>query len=467
MSGTNAPGNSAANPADGGTEGSGYRQELRRALGFRDLLVYGMVFMVPIAPMGIYGFVAGEAFGMVPLVYLVGIIAMTFTALSYRQLSRVFTYAGSVYSYVQRGFNPHVGFVAGWMILADYLLVPALLYAFSATWLHAAVPQVPFFIYVIVFIAIVTFINVRGVTIAAKANFVLLAIEIVALLIFLGFAIDFVFIRGGGTGGFSLKPLYQPEHVGAGFIATATSIAVLSFLGFDAISTLAEETERPERTVGNATVVALILLGSIFMVQTYAAGLVQPNYQNLDPALAFFQVGRQAGGPFLYYLLLFVNVIAAGIANTLVAQLAISRILYSISRDELLPFSGFLSRIHPTYRTPANATLVVAVISIALALIVPLETITKFVNFGALTAFMALNLTVFVYFFLKQRRRGLKGVFTYLILPLLGFLIIAYVWHGFDTLTFAFGFGWMAVGIILGAVKSRGYREVPAALKDI
>ena len=467
MSETNASGNSAANPADGGTEGSGYRQELRRALGFRDLLVYGMVFMVPIAPMGIYGFVSAESFGMVPLVYFVGIVAMTFTALSYRQLSRVFTFAGSVYSYVQRGFNPHVGFIAGWMILADYFLVPALLYAFSATWLHAAVPQAPFFIYVILFIGLVTFINVRGITFAAKANFVLLGIELVALLVFLGFTIDFVFIRGGGTGGFSLEPLYQPQHVGAGFIATATSIAVLSFLGFDAISTLAEETERPERNVGNATVASLVILGLIFMVQTYAAGLVHPHYQNLDPALAFFQIGRDAGGPFLYYFLLFINVIASGIADALVAQLAVSRILYSISRDELLPFSGFMARIHPTYRTPANATVLVGVISIAIALLVPLETITKFVNFGALTAFMLLNLTVFVYFFLKRGRRGLKGIFTYLVLPVLGFLIIGYVWHGFDTLTFAFGFGWMAVGIILGAVKSKGYKEVPAALEEM
>lgn len=446
---------------------TGYRQELRRALRFRDLLVYGMVFMVPIAPMGIYGFVSKESFGMVPFVYFVGIIAMTFTALSYRQMSREFPIAGSVYSYVQRGFNPHVGFIAGWMILADYLLVPSLLYAFSATWLHAAIPEAPFAVYVILFIAFITFINIRGVTLAAKANFFLLGIELLALLVFLGFTVKYVFIDGGGAGGFSLKPLYQPQHVGTGFIATATSIAVLSFLGFDAISTLAEETRRPERTIGNATVAALIILGLIFMVQTYAAGLVHPDYKNLNPALAFFQVGRKAGGPFLYYFLIFINVIAAGIANALVAQLAISRIIYSMSRDKLLPFSGFLARIHPRYRTPANATLLVAALSIAIALILPLETITKFVNFGALTAFMLLNLSVFVYFFLKRGRRGAKGFFTYLVLPIVGFGIIGYVWHGFDTLTFAFGFGWMILGIILGAIKSRGYREVPEALKEL
>ncbi|WP_273847310.1 APC family permease [Rubrobacter calidifluminis] len=422
--------------------------------------------MVPIAPMGIYGFVSRESFGMVSFVYFVGVVAMTFTALSYRQMSREFPFAGSVYSYVQRGFNPHVGFIAGWMILADYFLVPALLYAFSATWLHAAIPEAPFFAYVIVFISVITFVNVRGITVTAKTNFVLLAIELFGLLVFLGFTVKYVFIDGGGTGGLSLTPLYQPGRVGTGFIATATSIAVLSFLGFDAISTLAEETRQPERTVGNATVAALIVLGLIFMVQTYAAGLVHPDYKNLNPALAFFQVGRTAGGPFLYYFLLFINVIAAGIANALVAQTAVSRIIYSISRDKLLPFSGFLAKIHPRYRTPANATIFVAVVSVAIALLIPLETITKFVNFGALTAFMLLNLSVFVYFFIKRGRRGGREFFSYVVLPIVGFGIIAYVWHGFDTVTFIFGFGWMIAGIILGAIKSKGYREVPEALKD-
>ncbi|MGI9050125.1 MAG: APC family permease [Rubrobacteraceae bacterium] len=467
MSEINSPGAGTDGAGHEGLENAGYDQELQRALKFRDLLVYGMVFMVPIAPMGIYGFVSKEGSGMVPLVYLVGIVAMTFTALSYRQMSRRFPFAGSVYSYVQRGFNPHVGFIAGWMILIDYLLVPALLYAFSATWLHALAPGIPLFVWVLLFISIITVVNVRGITVAAKANFTLLAIELVALVLFLFFAVKFVFVDGGGAGGFSLAPLYQPQHMGLGFIATATSIAVLSFLGFDAISTLSEEAERPERTVGNATVAALVLLGVIFMIETYAAALVHPNYANLDPALGFFDLAREAGGPFLYYTLIIINVIASGIADALVAQLAVSRILYSISRDRLLPFSGFLSRIHPTYRTPVNATLLVAVLSIVIALGLSLETIAKFVNFGALTSFMLLNLTVVIYFFVKQGRRGFKGYFTYLILPLLGLAVIAYVWSGFDRLTFIFGFAWMAVGIALGAVKSRGYKEVPTALQEM
>src|SRR5215217_1972933 len=413
----------------------GYHQELNRALRFRHLLAYGMVFMVPIAPMGIYGFVVGPGLGMVPFIYIVGIIAMTFTALSYRWMSQEFPITGSVYSYVQRGLNAHVGFLAGWMIMADYLLAPALLYGFTGLWLNALVPAIPIWVFLVIFLVI----NLK-----------------------------YVLVDGGGTGGLSFDPIFQPDKVNLSFVAAAASIAVLSFLGFDGISTLAEETHRPERTVGNATVAALIILGLIFVTETYVAALVHPNYKNLDPELAFFQIARDAGGAFLYYLLLVVNVIAVGIANALAAQVAISRVLYSVSRDDMLPASRFLSRIHPRYRTPFNATVFVGVVTLAVALIFAVDTITKFVNFGALTAFMALNISVFVYFFIRRgRRRSLPDFLKYLIFPLLGFAIIAYVWSRFDRNTLIFTISWLAAGIIIGAIKTKGFREKPSVIEEL
>src|SRR5215210_3318033 len=189
-----------------------HAEELNRALRFRHLLAYGMVFMVPIAPMGIYGFVVGPGLGMVPFIYIVGIIAMTFTALSYRWMSQEFPITGSVYSYVQRGLNAHIGFLAGWMIMADYLLAPALLYGFTGLWLNALVPAIPIWVFIVLFVAVNTFVTARGITVTAKLNFVLLAIELVALVIFLVIGLKFVFVDGGGAGGFSLAPIYQPEH---------------------------------------------------------------------------------------------------------------------------------------------------------------------------------------------------------------------------------------------------------------
>jgi amino acid transporter len=446
---------------------SGYKQELNRVLTFKDLLVYGMVFMVPIAPMGVYGLVSNESFGMVPLVYLVGIIAMIFTAFSYSQMSREFPVAGSVYAYVQRGLNPHIGFLAGWMILVDYILAPALLYSFGGLWIHSMLPSIPVFAWVILFVLFNTIVNGRGVSLAAKTNFILLGIELIALIIFIGFAVKFVFVDGMGTGGLSMKPLFQVDHINLGFIATAASIAVLSFLGFDGISTLSEETKNPEKTVGRATLAALVILGLIFMVETYMAALVHPNYQGLDADMGFFDIAREAGGDFLYYMLIIVNVVAVAIANALAAQSAISRILYSMSRDKLLPASGFLGKIHEKYKTPFNATVFVGVLSLLVALTLSIETIIKFVNFGALTSFMLLNITVFVYFFIRKKKRNGIGFVKYLLFPLIGFIIIGFVWSGFDKMTFIVGFSWLVVGIVVGAIKSKGYKEVPEALKNL
>jgi amino acid transporter len=433
------------------SRGAGERPALNRTLGLGNLVVYGMIFMVPIAPMAVYGFVSRESFGMVPLVYLVGVIAMIFTALSYRQLSREFPVTGSVYAYVQRGLHPYAGFIAGWMILADYLLVPSLIYALSAHWLVGLVPGVPVYVWIFAFVIINTAINIFGIQLQARANFLLLFVELAALLTFIVLAVDFVFLDGQGAGGFSVKPFYQPAHFNWDFIATATTIAALSFLGFDGISTLAEEAKNPRRTIGNATLIALLLLGSIFIIETYLAALVHPAYQSIDPELGFFQIGRQVGGQPLYAMLIVVNVVAAGIADALVAQSAISRILYSMGRDGVLPFSAFLARIHPTYRTPVNAILLVAVLSVILAVSVPGEALIKLVNFGALTAFLLLNVTVFAYFYIKKRRRA--QFFRYLVFPLLGLLIVGFVWTGFDWITFLFGGLWLLAGLILGAVR--------------
>ncbi len=438
------------------------RPGLDRALGLRHLVVYGMIFMVPIAPMALYGFVAQESHGMVPLVYLIGVVAMLFTALSYKRLSGVFPVAGSVYAYVQRGWHPYLGFVAGWMILADYLLVPALLYAFSASWLQGLLPAVPAWVWIVAFIVFNTAVNVLGIKLQARAHFILLAVELIALALFLILAVHFVFIAGHGTGGWSAAPFFQPRHWNGDFVATATSIAVLSFLGFDAISTLAEETRNPRRDVGNATVLTLLLLGAIFIAQTYLAALAHPDYHSLDAQLGFFDISLQVGGEWLYVMLLIVNVISSGIANALSAQLAIARILYSMGRDRALPGSDFLSRVHPRVRTPVNATLLVAALSIVVALAVPEEVILKLVNFGALTAFMLLNVTVFVFFFLKQKKY--RQVFSYLVFPAVGLIIVAFVWSGFDRTTFLFGGAWLLAGLLVGAFKYRNFKSFEPAI---
>ena len=432
-------------------DAAGYMQQLDRRLKLRHLLVYGMVFIVPIAPVAVYGFVAHASQGMVPLVYLVGMVAMFFTAMSYKQLSGEFPFAGSVYAYVRRGMNPFLGFIAGWMILADYLLVPAVIYIFVSNWLGGLAPGVPHWVWIVALLSVNTAINVLGVRLQSHAHFVLLALELIALAIFVVLAIRFVFVLGQGTGGFSWAPLYQPGRLSLGFIATATTIAALSFLGFDAISTLAEESREPRRDIGTATVLTLLVLGALFVLQTWLAALAHPDYANLDDNLGFFQIARDVGGTALFVVFIVVKALATGVASALASQSAISRILFAMGRDRALPFGGFLSRVNPRFKTPANAIAFVAVLSLVLSLSVPIVVLLHLVNFGALTAFLLLNLSVPAYFWMRrgQRTRPLR----HLVLPLSGLIVVGFIFTGFDRTTFLFGGAWLAAGLLVAAFR--------------
>ncbi len=441
----------------------GYKPQLKRVLSLWDLTVYGLLFMVIIAPHSIYGFVNADSQGMAPFVYLVGFTAMFFTALSYCKMSRRFPIAGSVYSYVQHGINPHVGFIAGWLILLDYVFVPGLLYLLVGVWCQELYPQIPASGWIVFFIVINTVINIRGIEFTAKTDFIFFIVEIgIVLAIVIG-GLMYVLGEGGGAGRLTVDPFYQPGRVNFAFIATACSIAALNYLGFDGISTLAEETHQPERNVGGAILIALAIIGTVFLAQTYVASLIEPDWKSLKPETAFFDVMEKALGHGFRILLLVVNILAVGIANTLNAQAACSRVLFSMSRDALLP--KFLSKVHPKYQTPHAGVTFIGVLSLLCAMIFTVDGLARLVNFGAITSFIMLNFAVFWFFFVREKRRGGAAFFNYLLFPFIGAAILIYVWSGFDWLTQAVGFGWLAIGLVVGYVKTKGYKEVPEAFK--
>ncbi len=446
---------------------TGYAQELKRTLTFKDLVTFGLITMLPIAPTQVYAAASIASSGMAPLVYLVGVIAMIFTALSYSMMSKEFPIAGSAYSFVQRGMNPHVGFLTGWIIILDYLIIPGMLISFSNLWLSAVLPGVPNVVIILLFTCIITFVNARGISLTKWASYLFLTCQLGLILIFVICTIKYVLIDGNGTGGLTIAPFYEPGKIDLPLIATAASIAVLGFIGFDSISTLSEETKNPTKTVGRSVVASLALIGMLFMVQSYMASLAHPEYGNLDPGMGYFDIMREVGGDALYYGFIVIGVISVGIANALTVQSAISRVIFSMSRDKLLPFAGFLSRIHPKYKTPANATIFVGAVSILVALFLSLDFLARLVNFGAMSTYMLLNLAVITYFFFKKKRRGFVNFIRYVVSPLIGFGVIAFIWSGFDRLTYIIGFTWLAIGIVFGAVKSKGYKEVPPALGDV
>jgi amino acid transporter len=424
---------------------TGYKQELKRSLSFWDLLIYGLVFMVPIAPFGIYGSVAQGSNGMVALAYLIGMVGMIFTALSYARMSEAFPIAGSVYSYAQRGINDSVGFVAGWLILLDYIFVPALLYLVSASALHDIVPEIPLLVWLVIFIGINTVVNVLGIEFTAKANKIIVVLELIVLAVFVVVGIIAV-IKGVNGAEFTFKPLYDADNFSMSMVMGAVSIAVLSFLGFDAISTLAEESKGGSKAIGRAIIFSLLVVGLLFIIQTWVAALIWPDYTTFENAdVAFYQIAEIAGGPWLKWTTIIATAIAWGIADALVAQAAISRILYSMARDGKLP--KFLSKIHPKFKTPYISTLLVAGISLVVTAFFAshIGALTSVVNFGALSAFLFLHASVVIYFIKKQKS---TDYFRHLLLPLIGFLIIGYVWISLDPLSKKLGFIWLGLGII-------------------
>lgn len=450
-----------------GDPATGYAQELKRTLTFKDLVVFGLITMLPIAPTQVYASASIASGGMAPLVYLVGVVAMIFTAMSYASMSKEFPIAGSAYSFVQRGMNPHIGFLTGWIIIMDYLIIPGMLIAFSNLWLSAAFPGVPNGLMILVFTLIITIVNARGISLTRWASYLFLICQLGLIAIFVLCALKYVLIDGNGMGHFSIAPFYQPGKIDLQLIATAASIAVLGFIGFDSISTLSEETRNPTRTVGRSVVASLALIGMLFLMQSYMASLAHPEYGDLDPGMGYFDIMREVGGDGLYYAFIVVGVVSVGIANALTVQSAISRVIFSMSRDKMLPFSGFLAKVHPKFKTPANATLFVGAVSILVALFLSLDFLARLVNFGAMTTYMLLNLAVVTHFFFRKKQRSGFDAFRYLISPLIGFSVIAFIWSGFDSKTLYIGFAWLAIGVVYGFVKSKGYKEVPPVLGDV
>ena len=430
----------------------GYEQELRRSLSFWDLLVYGLVFMVPIAPFGIFGGVYQGSGGMVALAYAVGMVAMMFTALSYAEMSRAFPMAGSVYSYAGRGIASPVGFLSGWMILLDYVLVPGLLYLIASIAMNSLVPGIAVWVWVVLFVVLNTLVNYLGIAMTARITKVMLIGELVVLAIFL--VIGVVALAQGKGQGFSLTPIYNADTFSWGIVFGAVSIAVLSFLGFDGISTLAEENKDSARAIGRSMVAALLLAGTLFIVQTWIAALLVPDPDQLlsegDPGgTAFYDAAAVAAGAWLAKLTALATAIAWGFANSLVAQAATSRLLYAMARDRQLP--GFLAKVHPRHGVPVNATLLTAAVSLVLGLYMAsrddgITLLSTLVNFGALSAFLVLHVSVVSHYLVRGRSRN---YWKHLVAPALGFAILLYVVINAKVTAQTLGFLWLGIGVVL------------------
>ncbi|MFC0504967.1 APC family permease [Micromonospora costi] len=439
----------------------GYQQELSRQLRFRDLVAYGLVYMVPIAPMAIFGSVYGGSGGMVALAYVIGVVALVFTAFSYAQMVRAFPMSGSVYNYAGRGISPPVGFLAGWVILLDYVLVPGLLYLVASVAMHATVPAVPVWAWLLGFVVVNTLVNSVGIRMTAMVTRVMLIGELLVLAVFLAVA---GWALASGKGRFSWEAFYNPDTFTWSVVAGAVCIAVLSFLGFDGISMLAEEAKGGSRQIGRAMAAVLVLAGVLFIGQTWLAAMLVPNHNTLladgDPnGTAFYDAAQVAGGGWLATVCAVATAIAWGLPNSMVAQVATSRLLYAMARDRQLP--RFLARVSVRRSVPVNATLLTGAVSLALGLYMAtradgITVLSSLINFGAMVAFLVLHVTVVVHHLIRRRSRNW---WAHLVMPAVGFAILAYVVVNANIAAQRVGLAWLGLGVlVLASLYAAGRR---------
>jgi putrescine importer len=431
---------------------------LKRALGLPSLVLFGLVYMVPLTVFTTYGIVTETSGGRLPLAYVVTLIAMIFTALSYARMSAAIPVAGSAYTYTQRTFGAPVGFLAGWSLLLDYLFLPMLNYLVIGLYLNAALPAVPQWLIVVVTIAIITVLNIIGIVSVARANFLIIAIQAVFIVVFVVLAI----VKTTGYGTVDLLAPFTGDGTagGTGPVLAGAAILCLSFLGFDAVSTLSEEARDARRTVPQAIMIATIVSGIIFILLSYVSQLVFPSNSFADVDTGSVDVMTAAGGAFMSTF--FTAAYVAGAAGSaLTSQASVARILYAMGRDGILPRKVF-GHVSVKFSTPTWAILFVSVVSL-LAVIVPLDILAQLVSFGALVAFSVVNLSVIKHYFVDLHERN---VLLNLIAPIIGFLLTAWLWTSLSGTALRIGLIWLAIGLLWLLVVTRGFRR-PTPVLDI
>ncbi len=449
--------------ADTALESLGYKPKFKRVLSLWDLILYGLVILTPTAPYPVFGIVQQVSHGHAALSYLVAMVAMMFTAASYGKMSGAFPAAGSTYTYAQRALSEHVGFLAGWAMILDYFLIPLLSVIYASLTAARLMPQVPYMVWALMFTALITMINVRGIQVTTQASKVMMVIMTGCAILFVWLAARWVAIEHGFGGLINQIGMYRPDTFAMSPLMLGAGIATLSYIGFDAISTLAEDTVRPERDIAIATVLVCILQTFFCFLTVYLATLVWPDYKSFpEVETVILDISRTIGGPWMFGFITFV-LLVAGLASALTGQAGASRLLFGMGRDGVLPQRIF-AYVNPKYSTPTRSIYLMAGVSLIGAGLMRFQLAVELLNFGAFVGFILVNLSVIAHYFIRKRERGGMRFLTNLVFPALGALVCSYVWMNLTTKAKLVGFAWMGLGVVYLAVITKGFRVPPKSL---
>ena len=426
----------------------------RRVLSLWDLVIYGIVLIQPIAPVGIFGMSMKISDGHAVTTILIAMVAMMLTAVSYGRMAALYPSAGSAYTYVGRGFGPYAGFLVGWAMFLDYLIIPVVNVIYGALTIQRLLPEVPYPIWVVIFALGMIALNLRGVRSLARANTILLATMCAVVGAFVILAMRYLLHQGGATGLFSLRPFYDPATFHLRAVMTATSLAALTYIGFDGVTTLAEETRNPRRTIPLATVLVCLITGILSAVEVYLGQRVWPDYRtfpNLETA--FLDVALRAGGVLLFQGMAAVLIVAC-FGSGLTGLAAAARLLYGMGREDMLPKRIF-GRLNTKRSQPAINIWIIGVLALAGAFALSYERSAELINFGAFLAFMGVNLAA-----IRSKPKPVAAS----ICAGFGFLFCVWIWWSLPMPAKMAGAAWFAAGLVWTAWKTRGFRIRPATI---
>jgi len=447
---------------------------LKRALGLGALVTYGIVLIQPTAPMSLYGAAAVEGKGHVVTAILIGMVAMLFTAFSYGRMANAYPSAGSAYAYVSREIHPALGYFVGWSIIFDYVMNPVICVLWISGAVAGFIPGLTHdanvgctILFIFLFTVLFTGLNLRGIEASARTN-AIIAIGLGGIVIlFFGAAIHYLAGHLPANGGEWLRPFYDPETFSVSTVFHGASLAVLTYIGFDGISTLSEEAHNPRRNILLATVLTCLVIGILASLEVYFAQVVWPGTGFPNQDTAFCDIAGRAGGHWLF-LTVSIALIFANFGSGTGAHLGAGRLLYSMGRDNAIP-QKFFGAVNPKTRIPGNNIVLVGILMLAGALSLKIiqekAQVDAFgfgcqlLNFGALLAFMGVNISALVHYGIRRRDGSTGKRIASIIAPLAGFCVCAFLWISLNKWAIIVGLCWLTTGVLYGAWRTSGFRK--------
>jgi amino acid transporter len=403
--------------------------------------------------MPLFGAAASLARGHVVTTILIGMFAMLFTAISYGRMANVYPSAGSAYTYVSREIHPSLGYFVGWGMIFDYIMNPII----CVIWISKAainlIPEIPFGVYAVAFTCLFTAMNLRGIESSSRTNSIIATGLGVVIILFLAAAVRYLFLNPPANAAEWTRPFYDPKTFSFRSVSAGASLAVLTYIGFDGISTLSEEVHNPRRNILLASVLVCIITGILASVQVYFAQMVWPGTTFPDQDTAFCYVAGKAGGQWLFQVVNMALLVAT-IGSGAGAQLGAGRLLYGMGRDNAIP-GKFFAKINPKTHIPSNNIILIGVIVLGGVFLLSYPLGAQLLNFGALIAFMGVNLSSFIHYFLRNDRK----TFGHFIVPVLGFTVCLYLWFSLGIKAKIVGISWLSVGLIYGAYRTNFFRK--------